>query len=80
MNIKLSKVAYDIPDFQVLKIDAEANRLIGEGKDIIKLNLGKSEIPMREIVAHEMAEKIYDLARREIVDAQGRERKVIHCF
>ena len=68
---QLSTIAQAIPDFHVLRIDRIANDLIKNGIDVIKLNLGKSEVPMREIVADEMARKIYDGVRREIVDAQG---------
>ncbi len=71
MSTHLSFVAPLIPDFHVLRIDRLANSLIDEGKDVIKLNLGKSEVPMERVVADEIAEGIYDEARREIVDAQG---------
>lgn len=69
--MKLSRVARNIPDFHVLRIDRLANDLSAHGKDVIKLNLGKSEVPMQEVVADEVARKIYDKERREIVDAQG---------
>lgn len=67
----LSTTAKQIPDFHVLRIDRIANELIHNGRDVIKLNLGKSEVPMHEIVADEVAQKIHDTVRREIVDAQG---------
>jgi len=66
-----SKVASQIPDFHVLRIDRLANELMSQGKDVIKLNLGKSEVPMQEVVADEVARQIYDRERREIVEAQG---------
>jgi len=68
---KLSKIANAIPDFYVLKIDKLANQLIAGGKDVIKLNLGKSEVPMRKEIADEFAGAMYDKARREIIDSQG---------
>lgn len=67
----LSKIAQQIPDFHVLRIDRIANELIHDGTDVIKLNLGKSEVPMQEVVADEVAKRIYDKVKREIVDAQG---------
>ncbi len=67
----LSRIAGAIPDFYVLEIDRIANDLLREGKDVIKLNLGKSELPMPARAVEEVAEKIYDKARREIVDPQG---------
>src|SRR3989338_1543352 len=67
----LSSIARHIPDFHVLRIDRIANELIQNGADVIKLNLGKSEVPMQEVVADEVAKKIHDTVRREIVDAQG---------
>ena len=71
MSPKLSKIAHKIPDFYVLKIDKLANQLINEGKNIIKLNLGKSEVPMSNSIANEFSEKIYDEKNREIIDSQG---------
>ncbi|MBI4118622.1 MAG: aminotransferase class I/II-fold pyridoxal phosphate-dependent enzyme [Parcubacteria group bacterium] len=67
----LSRIASRIPDFHVLRIDRLANDLVLKGKDVIKLNLGKSEVPMQEVVADEVAKSIYDKEKREIVDAQG---------
>lgn len=69
--MRLSTVALRIPDFHVLRIDRIANDLVLAGKDVIKLNLGKSEVPMQEVVADEVAKSIYDREKREIVDAQG---------
>jgi len=71
MPSKFSDISYKIPDFYVLKIDKEANRLIKEGKDIVKLNLGKSEVPMGKTIADEFSQKIYDHVERERVDPQG---------
>lgn len=66
-----SDVAERIPEFFVLSIDKIANQLIKEGKSIIKLNLGKSEVPMPKYVADEMSSKLYDGVQREIIDSQG---------
>ena len=71
MSLRLSNIAHKIPDFYVLKIDKLANQLIKEGKDIIKLNLGKSEVPMGKSIAREFSEKINDEKCREIIDSQG---------
>ncbi len=67
----ISKNIKKIPDFYVLKIDKIANELISQGKDIIKLNLGKSEIDMDKSVKGEFKEKIYDYIKSNIVDSQG---------
>ena len=70
-KIKLSDVGSSIPDFYVFKVNNVANELINEGRDIIKLNLGKSELPMPDCVLSEMTKKMYDEVQREIVDSQG---------
>lgn len=68
---KLSKVADTIPEFYVLKIDAIANDLISQGKKVIKLNLGKSELPMSNSVTKELIQKMRDTKKREIINPQG---------
>ncbi len=67
----LSRVADNVPEFFVLSIDRMANKAIREGKDIIKLNLGKSEVPMPSYVVEEMTSKLNDGKQREIIDSQG---------
>lgn len=67
----LSKVAKTIPDFFILKIDKIANELIQAGEDVIKLNLGKSELPMPKYVEEELVNKIRDVKHREMIDSQG---------
>lgn len=71
MTPQLSRIADAIPEFYVLKIDKLANKLIANGQDVIKLNLGKSEVSMRKQIADEFSDAIYDKARREIIDSQG---------
>ena len=70
-RLSLSDVGNAVPEFYVLKIDKVANQRIKEGRDIIKLNLGKSEVPMPKYVADEMSQLLYDTNRREVVDSQG---------
>lgn len=67
----LSKVAKTIPDFFILKIDKIANELIQAGEDVIKLNLGKSELPMPKYVEEELVNKMRDARYRETIDSQG---------
>ena len=71
VEVPLSEIADRIPEFYVLSIDAIANKLIKDGGDIIKLNLGKSELPMPKYVADEMVDTIYDEVKREAIDPQG---------
>src|SRR3989344_626099 len=68
---ELARLANDIPAFYVLAIDKIANEYQRFGKDVIKLNLGKSEVPMPKYVADEMVRNIYDGVRREMIDPQG---------
>ena len=68
---ELARLADNIPAFYVLVIDKIANEYQRSGKDIIKLNLGKSEVPMPKYVADEMVRNIYDGVRREMIDPQG---------
>jgi len=69
--LKLSNIADKIPEFFVLTIDKIANKLIEQGRDIIKLNLGKSELPMPKYVEDEMVDKMTDSVKRELIDSQG---------
>lgn len=71
MSLKISDNISKVPDFYVLKIDKIANELISKGGDIIKLNLGKSELDMSKNVKDEFKEKIYDYIKSNIVDPQG---------
>lgn len=66
-----SQVANNIPDFFVFRINNIANSLIASGEDVIKLNLGKSELPVPDFVINELVQKMYDRVQREIVDSQG---------
>lgn len=70
-NLKLSDISDKIPAFYVLGIDAIANQMIKDGHDILKLNLGKSEVQMPKYVIDEMVDKLYDNIQREIIDSQG---------
>ncbi len=70
-GLGLARLADDIPAFYVLAIDKIANEYQQAGKDVIKLNLGKSEVPMPKYVADEMVRNIYDGIRREMIDPQG---------
>lgn len=67
----LARLADDIPAFYVLAIDKIANEYQRSGKDVIKLNLGKSEVPMPKYVVDEMVRNIHDGVRREMIDPQG---------
>lgn len=68
---QLSEIVNNIPEFFVLKINKVVNKMIAEGKDIIKLNIGKSELPMPQYVEDEFIEKMNDRELREIVNPQG---------
>ena len=70
-KVKLSRIAQEIPEFHVLKIDAIANGLIKKGKNIKKLNLGKSQLPMPRYVIDEFVRKIKNHTKREIISPQG---------
>ncbi len=72
-QINLSVRAHTIPKFYILEIDEVANKLIDIGKDVIKLNLGKSELPLPKCVADEMSTKIYDSVKRELIEPKGLE-------
>jgi len=71
MPITVSENIKRIPDFYVLKIDKIANDLIEGGKDIIKLNLGKSEIEDHRTVKEVIKGKIFDPVASNIIDPQG---------
>lgn len=68
---QLSDITSNIPDFFVLKINKEVNRMIEDGMDVIRLNLGKSEFPMPDYVTKEIVDKMNDGELREIVNPQG---------
>jgi aspartate/methionine/tyrosine aminotransferase len=67
----LSDISSKIPGFYVLSVDKTANKLIEDGKDVIKLNLGKSEFSMSDSVLDTILEKMRDKAVREQIDPQG---------
>ena len=71
MPATISNNIKKVPDFYVLKIDQIANDLLRQGKDIIKLNLGKSEAEMHETVINAFKEKISDYKISNIVDSRG---------
>ena len=71
MTLNISQALDKVSDFYVLKVDKIANELIAKGKDIIKLNLGKSELEMHETVINTFKEKISDSTISNIVDSQG---------
>ena len=48
--MNLSNISGEIPGFYVLSIDKLANQLIQDDNDVIKLNLGKSEFSMSDII------------------------------
>ena len=67
----LSDISGKIPGFYVLSVDKIANKLIEDGKDVIKLNLGKSEFSMSDSVLDTILEKMRDKVLREQIDPQG---------
>ena len=71
MAISISKTISAIPDFYVLSVDKIANDSIKNGNDIIKLNLGKSEVNMHESVIDTFKQKVSDPISSNIVDSQG---------
>lgn len=54
------KIPYNQLEFLMFKIDEFSDELISKGKDVIKLTLGKSELPLDEEIKKVFVEKIYD--------------------
>lgn len=71
MALSLRKLPFENVEFQMFVIDELCDRLNHENKNIIKLTLGKSELPLAKEIKQVFVNKIYDKNDSLLVYPQG---------